>query len=95
MDPTEINTAIKYLTKGALSGTSKTSLLRQFKESYKYSDKEVDWFLQLCNFKKRPKQLDYSYFYNNPIKEKGLQIKYPFTQLYAYKNFLTEKECST
>ena len=95
MEPTEINNAIKYLTKGALSGASKTSLLREFKESYKYSDKETEWLLQLCNFKKKPKKIDYNYFYNNPITRKALQIKYPFTQLYAYKNFLTEKECST
>ena len=95
MDPKEIQNGIKYLTRGALAGSSKTSLLRQFKESYNYSDKEVEWFIQLCNFKKEPKQIDYNYFYNNPIAKKALQIKYPFTQIYSYKNFLTKKECST
>ena len=95
MNPLKIQNAIKHLTKGALSGASKTRLLREFKDFYKCSDEEIEWLLQLCNFKKEPKWIDYNYFYNNPIIEKAIQIKYPFTQVYIYKNFLTEKECST
>jgi len=42
MDSLKVQNAIKYLTKGALSGASKTSLLREFKEGYEYSDKETE-----------------------------------------------------
>ena len=55
MDPLKVQNAVKHLTKGALSGASKTSLLREFKDFYKCSDEEIEWLLQLCNFKKEPK----------------------------------------
>ena len=79
----------------SLSGVSKTNLLRSFKESYNLSDQEVTHILQLCRFKKAPEWINYDAFYNNPIAEKAVQIKYPFTQIYSYKNFLTAEECST
>ncbi len=95
MKPDELPTLIKYLTRAALSGVSKTNLLRSFKESYNLSDQEVKNIVQLCRFKKEPDWINYDAFYNNPIAEKATQIKYPFTQIYSYKNFLTESECST
>ena len=95
MDTGNLNDLIKYLTTAALSGVSKTNLLRSFKENYKLTDQEVEHIVQLCNFKKEPGWINYDAFYNNPIIDKAVQVKYPFTQLYTYRNFLTEEECST
>ena len=93
MDPQYLNELVRYLTRAALSGVSKTNLLRSFKESYDLTDQEVNHIVQICNFKKKPGWINYDAFYNNPIAEKATQIKYPFTQIYAYKNFLTKEEC--
>ncbi len=95
MDTSRLNDLIKYLTKGALSGVSKKQLLRTFKEHHDLNDKEVNQIVEFCGFKKEPEWINYDAFYNSPITETASQIKYPFTQIYTYKNFLTEKECST
>ena len=95
MDTSRLNDLVKYLTKGALSGVSKKQLLRSFKEYHDLNDREVNHIVQLCGFKKEPEWINYDAFYNIPITKKAEQIKFPFTQIYTYKNFLTKEECST
>ena len=89
MDTGNLNDLIKYLTKAALAGVAKTTLLRNFKESYNLTSQDVEHIVQLCRFKREPEWINYDAFYNNPIDEKATRIKYPFTQIYEYKNFLT------
>tara|TARA_R100000008_G_scaffold69349_1_gene46712 strand:- start:661 stop:1467 length:807 start_codon:yes stop_codon:yes gene_type:complete len=84
---------IRSFTDSAISGVTRTQLRRSFQESYNLSDKDMDTVEQLCYFRKAPEWINYDAFYDNPIMQKGEKINYPFTQLFCYKNFLTEKEC--
>ena len=39
----------------ALSGASKTQVIREFKNRYKLSDDDIKYLLDCCSFKKKPK----------------------------------------
>ena len=94
MDIVELTELARSLTRSAVCGVTKNQLLRNFKEAYELSDEEVEKVVEICNFRKAPKKINYEYFYNNPITLKSAQIEYPFTQVYTYKNFLSANECS-
>jgi prolyl 4-hydroxylase len=81
--------------KAAVGGVSKAQVIRTFREQYDLGHDEIQQIVDLCQFKRQPKQIDYLSFYNAPITEKAKQIYYPFTQLYTQENFLSEEECST
>lgn len=82
------------LMHSAVGGVSKSLLTRTFKEQYKCTDKEIEQLINLCSFKTKPKNIDYSGFYNIPLTLKAKKYCYPFTQLYEIKGFLPDKECS-
>ena len=94
MNIVKLTELAKNLTRTAICGVTKKQLLKNFKEAYELSDIEIEKILQICNFNKEPDKIDYEYFYNNPIEQKAEKIEYPFTQIYAYKNFLSDQECS-
>ena len=79
--------------RGAVGGVSKAQLIRTFKEQYSLTDLEINQIIELCRFKKKPKQVDYGTFYNCVTREKAQQIYYPFTQVYAKCDFLSQEEC--
>ena len=39
----------------ALSGASKTQVIREFKNRYKLHDNDIEYLLDCCSFKKKPK----------------------------------------
>ena len=78
----------------ALSGASKTQVIREFKNRYKLHDDDIEYLLDCCSFKKKAKKIKYLDFYKNKLTNKCEKIDYPFTQMYKYENFLTDNECS-
>ena len=94
MDIVELTELARNLTRSAVCGVTKNQLLRTFKEAYELSDEEIGKVVQICNFKEEPKNINYEYFYDNPVTLKADRIEYPFTQIYVYKNFLSNNECS-
>ena len=84
---------VKSFMECSLGGASKTQLIRTFKNQYELSDKQINKVIQLCSFKEKPKKINYFKFYKNNLVKKCEQIKYPFTQIYKYENFLSDEEC--
>ena len=78
----------------SLSGASKTQVIREFKKTYELDDTDIEYLLNTCNFKKKPKKINYIDFYKNKLTHKCKKIKYPFTQIYKYENFLSDDECT-
>lgn len=87
-------TQIAYeLMKSAVCGVSKTQTLKYIKEIYNQSDEQLTQLLELCNFRSPPNKIDYEAFASRPFPAGTNQFDYPFTQIYEYKNFLTQEEC--
>ena len=78
-----------------LSGASKTQVIREYKKSFNLNDGDINFLLDSCSFRKKPKVINYLDFYKNELTKKCEKIKYPFTQVYKYNNFLSEEECLT
>lgn len=86
--------ATAFMT-AAVSGTSKTQVVRHFKEHYSCSPADIKHLIALCNFKSKPNRIDYLWFYNN-LKEKTINwFTFPFTQLGVVEDFLSLEECKT
>lgn len=81
------------LMKAAVGGVSKSQLSRTFKEAYGCTDGDIERLIDLCNFKSKPKHIDYHGFYTLPVTQKAQRIYYPFTQVYKQDNFLSQQEC--
>ena len=78
----------------ALSGASKTQVIREFKNRYELLDDDIEYLLDCCSFKKKPKKIKYLDFYKNKLTTECERIKYPFTQIYKHEKFLTDDECT-
>jgi len=76
-----------------LSGASKTQVIREYKKSFNLDDKDINYLLDSCSFRKKPRIINYLDFYKNDLTKKCEKIKYPLTQVYKYNNFLSEEEC--
>ena len=85
---------VKEFMQAALSGASKTQVIRTFQKNYQFNDSQIKTLIKLCNFKEKPKKINYLEFYNNCLTKKCEKINYPFTQVYKYENFLTDDECT-
>lgn len=81
------------LMKAAVSGVSKTQTLTHIKKFYNQSDEQLSQLVELCNFKSQPEKIDYKKIADRPFREGTKQFKYPLTQIYEHKNFLTPEEC--
>ena len=79
----------------SLSGTSKIQVIREFKKRYNLNTEQIQGLLDICSFKKKPKKINYKDFYDNQLTKYCERIKYPFTQIYKYENFLNSYECKT
>ena len=84
---------IKGFMECCLSGASKTQVIREYKKSFNLDDKDINFLLDSCSFRKKPRIINYLDFYKNDLTKKCEQIKYPLTQVYKYNNFLSEEEC--
>lgn len=78
-----------------LSGASKTQVIREYKKSFNLNDEDINFLLDSCSFRKKPKIINYLDFYKNELTKKCKKIQYPFTQVYKYDNFLSADECLT
>jgi len=83
----------KRFLNAAVTGASKTQLIRAFKKYYELTDDEMNEIIKICGFKSKPKKINYKDFYNNPITNKSKKFKYPFTQVHYIDNFLNDNEC--
>ena len=81
------------LMKAAVGGVSKAQIQRTFENNYGCTEEDMERIINLCNFKSKPKYIDYQAFYNLPVTRKAKRIYYPFTQIYQQDNFLTKGEC--
>lgn len=82
------------LVRAAISGVSKTQITTYLKTKYGLSDSTMKRLVDLCEFKKKPKKIDYNKFYNLPVTQKANKIHYPFTQIYTVKNFFSSEICN-
>ena len=46
----------------SLSGASKTQVIREFKNRFKLHNDDIDYLLDCCSFKKKPKKLNIQTF---------------------------------
>ncbi len=84
---------VRDFMKAAVGGVTKTQVIRTFKEVYGCSSDDIKEILNICNFRKKPSKIDYDQFYCASITKNAERIYYPFTQIYAWHNLLTEQEC--
>ncbi len=75
------------------SGASKPQIMRHMKEYYDCGEDEVKELMEIHNFKKRPRFINYKKFYDLKIPDTAEKFKYPFTQIYKQKDFLSQEEC--
>ena len=62
-------------------------------EYYDCGEEEIKELMEIHNFKKKPRFINYKKFYDLKIPETAEKLKYPFTQMYIQKNFLSQEEC--
>ena len=93
MTKPELEDLVHPFIRSAICGVSKKQLTRSFKKIYKLNDIEINELIRLCRFKKKPENINYKYFYENPISTKAKKLDYPYTQMYSYENFLSEEIC--
>ena len=84
---------VKYFIEASISGSSKTQVVRKFKEIYNLNENQLKKLEYLAKFKKKPKRINYKEFYKNNITKKTQRIYYPFTQIYKQEKFLSDIEC--
>ena len=86
--------ALAYeIMKAAVSGVSKTQTIKHIKKTYDQSDEQIKQLLHLCNFKSKPKTINYKTIAARPFTSAVKRLPFPFTQIYTIDNFLTVVEC--
>lgn len=83
------------LTCMAVSGVTKSSVIRYFQIENGCSKEEVNALISLCSFKSKPKKIDYNQFYKVGESLQAEKINYPFTQIYKKDDFLSKEECNS
>ncbi len=77
----------------AISGASKPQIERHMEEYFDCGESEIKELMEIHDFKKKPRFINYKKFYDLKIPETAEKLKYPFTQIYVQKNFLSKEEC--
>ena len=77
----------------AISGSTKTQLLRTYQEELGCTDKQIEELLRLPELLRAPKFVNYFKFYNLKIPSTAKRIDFPFTQIYVQDEFLNKEEC--
>ena len=62
---------VKYFIEASISGSSKTQVVRKFKEIYNLNENQLKKLEYLAKFKKKPKRINYKEFYKNNITKKN------------------------
>ena len=88
MDTESLAFDIPMLTCMAVSGVTKSSVIRYFQTANGGTDADIEALINLCSFKSKPKKIDYDYFYKIGQSLHAENISYPFTQIYKKPNFL-------
>ena len=57
-----------------LSGASKTQVIREYKKSFNLNDEDINFLLDSCSFRKKPKIVNYLDFYKNELTKKCEKI---------------------
>ena len=78
----------------AISGASKPQIERHMEEYFDCDESEIKELMEIHEFKKKPRFINYKKFYDLKIPETAEKLKYPFTQIYLQKNFLSKEECN-
>ena len=60
---------------------------------YDCEEEEIEELMKIHEFKKKPRFINYKKFYDLKIPDTAKKLKYPFTQMYLQKNFLSKEEC--
>ena len=81
MDTESLAFDIPMLTCMAVSGVTKSSVIRYFQTANGCTDADIEALINLCSFKSKPKKIDYDYFYKifillKVINKYKYQIKY-------------------
>lgn len=84
---------IEDLTGAAIGGVSRTQIKTRLIEETGYPENEIEKLVSAMCFAGKPRFINYWKFYTLPIDKKAKRIRFPFTQLYIYPNFLSAKEC--
>ena len=71
-----------------ISGASKPQIMRHMEYYHDCGEEEIKELMEIHNFKKKPRFINYKKFYDLKIPETAEKLKYPFTQIYLQKNFL-------
>ena len=79
---------------GALKGCNKTSLHRTLQDVVGLSKKDADALMHSLPFRKKPFFINYLNFYKTKISANAKQLKFPFTQIYIFKDFLRRSYCN-
>lgn len=91
-----INDVIAFeFMRSAVSGASRTQTIRHFKKYYDCTDEEIDALVETCNFKSKPKKINYRKIANQ-LKDTEAAINwfnFPFTQIGVIPLFLYPEEC--
>lgn len=77
----------------AVSGVTKSSIIRYLQIANGCTEKETKELLNYCSFKSKPNKIDYKRFYKVGESLHARKISYPFTQIYIKDDFLTQEEC--
>jgi len=88
-----IENLIPHCINSATSGSSRTLLERTYRNNFKLSNKEIKKLFELCNFKTKPKEIDYEKFYNNRITKLAKKVDTNLVQLYTIEKFVTKEDC--
>ncbi len=86
-------TIISRFIKGALSGCTKETMVKDYKKAYNLTDNEIEWLIEACNFNEAPKNINYENFYNLPLIKNAHCVTNHPAQLYYIDNFLTQLDC--
>ncbi len=78
----------------AMSGATKTQLLRTYREELNCTDENIKELLNLPEIQKAPKFVNYWKFHKLKIPSLAKCYKFPFTKIYTQRNFLSKQECT-
>lgn len=84
---------IKSFKQCVIEGVNRKKTIENHKKRFKLNDDDIDWIIAACNFKTKPKDLDYSTFYKNKICSIATPITTSRAQIYYIDNFLTPIDC--
>ena len=77
----------------AISGATKTQILRTYRQELGCSDEEIQELLSLPDLEEKPKFVNYWKYANLKIPSTAKRFNFPFTQIFTQDNFLNNDEC--